>query len=271
MAATKKPAPAVKKYDPLLEARKVAASAVLEPNVEPRTAYLNVKAGLANLRNAQHAIANRIIGWDGSQLARAAALNEAFYKTALAVADAEPKVDTELAKDTETAWALRRLLLAQAQALALAELMPGADVAAIAKGTGLIDCAADCAALAKLFKKHADAIAKKTFVTAAQLTQASEVAARLLRKVKPKSAKLTPSELVKARDLRNRLYTLLKQNHDELWGVAALTFGRGMLNTQFPEVNAVVHVAPKAPAAPAVKETPAAPELATPAEPAKND
>ena len=238
--AAKKAVKVVKKVTPVDEAKKLAPSTLLVPNIHARTIYQNVKFGLASLRASQSAIAAQLKSWDGSAVSRVSAINEELLSTSLAVIEAEPKTDNELAEDIAKAWGLRKLLLNQAEGATLAGVIPQSDLDAIVRGRGLGDCAADLVALSKLLRKHAEALGKKTLITAEHLDAALALGQSLPRKIKTKKAKLTPQELVRARELRNRLYTLLKQAHDELWGVAALVFGRQLLAANFPDLNAEI-------------------------------
>lgn len=138
---------------------------------------------------------------------------------ALAVIYAAAQVDRTSDGSTaillEKGRTLRSLLLASAEALVIAGLVPAHDVERIRKGMGPIDAAQDNIDLAALYTKYASTIAGKTAVAADQVTEAANIGTELLKRLKPKGTRSKdPAEDAVA--LRDRFWTLLVQQHKEL-------------------------------------------------------
>ena len=74
---------------------------------------------------------------------------------------------------------IRKDLLAASDALVSAKLLPAADVVKIREGTGALDTAKDCVALADLFEGHWVAIEGKTAVTKEDLADTVRLAIAL--------------------------------------------------------------------------------------------
>lgn len=265
MASRKKQSPVSKTLDVTTEALKLSSSELRTFNVDPRSVAANVTYGLENLQGVRADLQAQLPSWDGSRLKRLAALTDAFLKSAAALDEAQPHADAALANDIKTAWALRKLMLTQARGLVAAGLLPAGELTGVGRGRGPFTGATDCVTLARIFKKHAAALSKKTFITDAQVTQAQAVGERLQRTLHPKGARRTNAEVIKARDLRDRLYTLLANEHDELWGIAALAFGRARVDQMFPPVGAIQRRrAPHRAMRTGTPNTPAAPSDAAP-------
>lgn len=138
---------------------------------------------------------------------------------ALAVIYAAAQVDRSSDGSTgaliEKARTSRTLLLASAEALAIAGILPAHDVERIRVGIGSIDLAQDNIDLAALLTKHAAAIAGKTAVTPEQITEAATVGTDLLKRLKPKGTR-SKDPATEAVALRDRFWTLLATRHKEL-------------------------------------------------------
>lgn len=256
MAAKKK----VAAFDPARAAKELAPGAVRTyPGADARSIQLMGKQGLRSLRDARAQLATRLKDWNEEPLTRFSALLEAFAQAAVEVERSEPLANDELARDTDRGFALRRLLLNSAEGAVLAGHVPAPEFERIHKGRGRLDAANDLSALVELHRSHAAAFKNKTYVTDALLDEAAALGERLGRALKPASAKrLTPAELGKARDLRNRLFTLLSLAHDDLWNVAAFIFGKHHVDEAFPSLLARAPApAPKKPAKKAEPEAPA--------------
>lgn len=113
-------------------------------------------------------------------------------------------------------YELRSLLLTNAEGLATAGLLNHAEVDKIRAGFGKMDAAQDCISLSALYRRHAAAIRGKTPVSAAQVREAGEVGAQVLKLLRPARSKggaAGPSEAARDRDL---LYTLLLSRYHDL-------------------------------------------------------
>lgn len=138
---------------------------------------------------------------------------------ALAVIYAAAQVDRSSDGSTaallEKARASRALLLAWANALVVADILPAHEVERIRAGTGAIDLAQDNIDLAALYTKHDHAIHGKTIVTAEHITDAANLGTELLKCLKPKGTR-SKDPAADAVAIRDRLWTLLTLRHKEL-------------------------------------------------------
>lgn len=137
-------------------------------------------------------------------------------------------------------YELRNILLIAAESLASVGIFPKQIVAKIRAGSGDFDAAGDCVELAALFTKHAAAVRGKTVVNAALVKEAVEVGSKLMDVLKPARAnaqKKTPEQLQKARETRDRLWTLLVREHDLLRRVGAYLFGFKDLDKLVPTLQ----------------------------------
>lgn len=132
---------------------------------------------------------------------------------------------------------LRALLLGDAQTLARKGVFAAAKVEAIVRGSGTYDAAEDCVALAKLYTAHAKALRGKTAVSAADVRSAAELGAALRVELSPGGARRSkPTALTEARDLRDRLWTLLLGDYQRLEQWAGYRWGRA-LPEHFPALQ----------------------------------
>lgn len=238
-----------KPFDPLAAAKQLAPSSILSPNAGFRAVHANARFGVKNLADAEAILSAKLTGWDGAALKDFSATLAAYFTAGQAVEASEPKKNDDLDADIGTLWGLRRVLLTSAEALRNAGVAKDSEVDAIRKGSGPVDAAKDCVDLGRLHKKYADQLKGKSFITSVQVEQAIEVGQRVQKATKPRSAKrLTPAELVKARLQRDQLFTLLSQQHDELWSAAAVAFGKRHLAEFFPDLLAKQVSAPAKPA-----------------------
>ncbi len=130
-------------------------------------------------------------------------------------AGAGKKVSALLAK----ARALRAVLLASADAMEKADLIPTAAVKKIRKGRGTLDAADDLVQLAALFRKHAAKLKNKSPVSSEMIKEAAAIGSDLLASLKPKHAKrkaASTPEIEEAVDARDRTWTLLVQGHRDM-------------------------------------------------------
>jgi hypothetical protein len=164
-------------------------------------------------------------------------------RLALAVIFADTQIErstspTELAPLFEKATGSRKLLLKVAIGLAEAGKLKQRDVDDIIKGSGKLDTARDCMALAALFTKNAAAIKGLHPVTKKDIDDAAEVGAKLLGLLKTRRSKRKPAKTSEATDTRDRLWTLLTRRWDELWRAGAYLFGRDGVDAKVPALQA---------------------------------
>lgn len=151
------------------------------------------------------------------------ALPELAVATKFAALRAEQEAPGESVVKEKVSMAadLRGKLLSAARALAEQGLVPEPEVSVIAAGRGARDCAEDCIALSDLFRRHAQALLGKHPVTVAQINEAAEIGAFLITHLRPANApKGAPVPPAPAVDIRNRLATLLVQQHALLQAIA---------------------------------------------------
>lgn len=114
---------------------------------------------------------------------------------------------------------VRFIMLNQAWAAAAAGLIPEGPVERIAKGRGPIDVAEDLVALVALFKEHRQVLRNRSVVDDAMLAEAERLGNELQNELKPKGLPdrkpRTPDEKQKAREERDRFWTLLVLAHRE--------------------------------------------------------
>jgi hypothetical protein len=136
---------------------------------------------------------------------------------------------------------LRRLLLGSARVLAEAGVLDVKAVKKIEEGSGPIDVADDCVALASLFTAHAAKVKGKSPVTAQQIKEAAALGAELKSVLRPgrASKKVEPTaEMAGAAEVRERFWTLLAQRYDTLWKVGAYLFGKDEVGERVPSLQA---------------------------------
>lgn len=144
---------------------------------------------------------------------------------------------------------VRLILLTAAESLATVGIFPRHVVAKIRAGHGDIDAAGDCVELAALFAKNAAETRGKTPVTPELVREAAEVGSKLLTVLKPRRSrapKEEQDEVRKARDVRDRLWTLLVQRHERLRRVGAYLFGVSKLESHVPSLQSGKRMAAKA-------------------------
>lgn len=230
----------------LTEAKTLEARDVIPFRIDPVLAAHNVRRGVEVLLEHKDAGKKALPQADWTRLAELPelALGLVFASTQV---DRKPE-KTQIPSLLKDARRLRSLLLASAETLALAGLVPEKEVAKIRTGRGPIDTASDCVALSSLFTKHAAARAK-TPVTSADTKRASELGTELLGLLRPMTSKGTKNEsatLKSSLDARDRLFTLLVRGHDELWRAGAYLLGREV-DQRIPALQSR-YVAPRKPA-----------------------
>ena len=128
----------------------------------------------------------------------------------------------------------RKRLLTFARGLAGSGLLSAERVAQITSGTGPINMAQDCLALARLYRENAAALAGKHPITDAELTDAATTGHALLDVLKPTRAIRMPKSFDPLTDDRDRLWTLVVRRHDALRRAATYLFGEAGLGSRVP-------------------------------------
>lgn len=173
----------------------------------------------------------------------------------------------EVAELRKQAVELRRLLMSAVKMLVGSGDVPARAYEAIRRGRGPRDTAADCVALATILSD--ESLRKKTSVTAAQVAQASQIGTQLMTVVRPTGSRQpTRGEAAAAPSvaIRDRLWTLLAQQHTELRRVGMWLF-MDEVDAHVPSLRSRKRPATGAAAtstSPAPQPAPAPPEPAQP-------
>lgn len=210
------------------QARAIAKKDVIGFRGHPSVAFHNVERGVRAVMERREMVA-QLPGIDVDALADLPNLALAVaYSAAVAERSAGEVPKSEYRQLLSRANTVRRLMLLSLEACAVAGIVPVEDVKPIRAGKGTLDLAGDVVALVALFRKHADVLKNKTPVTAADLSEGSEVGTALLSSVKPKGTPVVkePRMPEQAADDRDRLWTLLVQGHAELLRVGSFLFGQ---------------------------------------------
>lgn len=209
----------------LPEARALDKAEVKAFRTDPVIALQNVTDGVrAVIEVGESRLASELPMLD---LAHLRDLVNLAIATSFAVRRAENITASGSLPMLKEATVLRARLLAGAEALAAAGLLPAARVSKIRKGRGAIDWAADCVELAALFKENAEAIRGKSPISAADVKRAGELGAELLNVIKPKGSTRDKKskEQREAIEDRDRLGTLLAQRYAPVRRAGAWFFG----------------------------------------------
>jgi hypothetical protein len=225
-------------YDTYLPAASaLAASAVLPFRTDASLAYHNVSTGVASLL-ARQADAEALPGIDVASLSALPDQCLALAYAAGLALQANGGSDGAVATLFAQASALRRKLFNGADALVDAGLLPATNVAALHAGKGKLDAANDLVGLAGLFTKNAAAIRGKTAVTAAEVAQAAQLGSQLQAMLAPTGAKKQRgADAASTANVRDRMWTLVKQGHDALWRACAYLYGHQEIDARVPPLQ----------------------------------
>lgn len=212
--------------DPFLPAARALGAA----EVVPMRADLSL--ALQNVQNGVEAVLaerKRLEKLGETNIDELESLPRLVLGTIFADTQIEPPISkTDLKRRLARCRELRALLLKSADSLAEAGLVPREVVDKIRQGYGAIDAAKDAVALAGLFNRYAEAIAGKHPVTEAQIQEAGEVGAALLKILKRRRAPKKRPARPPLSDLRDRLWTLVVGRHESLWKAGAYLFGHAV-------------------------------------------
>ena len=201
----------------------IAPQDVLPFRADAALAYHNVRRGLDEVLPHEARLREELPRANFDEVAGVADLALALVFSRLQVQHSPVSPKTTQAK-LQRGRKLRRKLLAAADALAEADLIPQAEVNTIRKGKGPEDTAQDCIALPALFRKYRKLVAGKSAVTEAEIVESDRVGVELQAILVPERGvpvtKPEP-ESARAREVSNRLWTLLVLRHQMLWKMGA--------------------------------------------------
>jgi hypothetical protein len=250
---------AVAKFAPL--AQKLSAKEVLPCRLDVALALHNIQQGVASIEPHAARLRKEM---SGLPLADVLALPD--LALALLFTDeqvTEPTGKAQYKTDLSRLYELRLPMLLIAEGLAQLGIIPAKLVQEIRSGKGALDAAHDGVSLGKLYQSHATTLAGKHPFSSQQLDEIITLGERLTRQVTPEHARATGSRkpLSPSRDLRNRLYTLLVERHQDLRKAGYYLFGSS-IDTYVPVLQARRPAAkPKKPASP---KSPTPPQPAAP-------
>ncbi len=147
----------------------------------------------------------------------------------------------------------------------LLKLVPAERVQAARAGTGKLDGAQDCVAIAGMFDEFATALAGKHPFTAEQFARVEELGTILVQQIRPggavKGSTARPPEAV----LRDQFAAAVTERYDHLLVMASIAFGKARADELLPALRSAVRTAPSGdgaaeePVAPARPAAPPAP------------
>ncbi len=225
---------------PALAARFLREASALEPGeivplrADAALAEKNVAAGVAAVLAYDAHVAEHLPAVDLAELRSLPDLARAVVEAARAAGG-----DAALGPLFAEACAVRRSLRAAAHALVEAGVLGPRELHRLSPERGATDVGADCAALAALFQRKAEALEGKTAAGEDEVARAAELGLALRAHFKPTGAArkagasgLTPAEV------RDRLWTLLLLRHERLWAVGAYVYGYDA-DAKVPALHAV--------------------------------
>jgi hypothetical protein len=211
----------------LPEAMKLDARDVLTFRADAALARHNGQLGATAVLEHKERLARELPKLDLSHIRSILHLGPAVVFSAQA-ADQTVAPSGDLRAQMARSRQLRSLMMSSADSLAAAGIFDVKVVAKIHEGTGALDTAADCVALASLFARYSDEVRGKTPVTAAQVREASELGSMLVGSLRPRGAKRVRARDPKAKDAaeaRDRLWTLMVQRYEKVWQAGAWIWG----------------------------------------------
>ena len=141
---------------------------------------------------------------------------------------------------------VREAALRQLEVFSLLGLLPKAVPTAIRAGFGALDTARDAQAIVGVFHDHRAAFEGKHPFTDAQLRKLGEDGDWLVAAIKPAMAKGAPIDRDPAAVLRDQLFALLSERHEQLRHAGVVIFGLKDLDANIPPLGSRI-AGPRAP------------------------
>lgn len=226
---TDDPAEALAHFSPI-------AAEIAEPspiNGDLGVARHNLDRSLATLEPVRDAVAST----PGVDLADFDELPTLWLATR-AAADAVPLTvsDGEVRAVDREVTPMRGAALSYLDAAAFVGLVPAGEVRAIRKGSGMVDRANDCVAIASMFQRHATTLDGRHPFTPDFLDGLREKGLWLLRNVTPERAIRSPMERSPRALERDRLAALLATRYERLRAALGLHLGLRDLDSKAPKL-----------------------------------
>jgi hypothetical protein len=214
-------------------AMEVSAARVTTFRGDPTVLYHNVAFGVDEVARA----AGRQQGMvSAAQLGEFDEMKGLALALAFAVRQANPEVRSDgiLARKISRAAFLRKVLLDALDLCAFAGIIQADDgLKGIHRGHGPIDAAQDCLDCAAKFRANAAALAGKTPVDPAWINEAESLGTELVTVLKKATVvDRSPSQAAGAvpdpAEIRDRIFALLHDGHEQLWKAGASLFGKAV-------------------------------------------
>lgn len=255
-----------KAYDKFLStARAIDSGLVEECRADVAVAYHSVKRGLENLLS-QDVPLSRLPDINVDELRT---VPELAQGVAFAVLQWHRQLEAaSFGPLFEQAQRLRSKLLKAADALAEMDLLPKTE-AEMVRHLSRHDVIGTCMAFSELLRRNEARVAGRSPVTAAELDEVDQTVTQLRALLSPRAdvrSEPTLPSLVETAQVRDRLWTLLKQRHDLLWRCGAWLYGREV-DSRVPPLQAEYTLLPRQQPVPsALALVPSRPVVAPPPE-----
>lgn len=213
------------------EAKALAAHEVRQCRSDSAVAVVNVQQGVAAVLERVDELGARFSPGEIAAVRGLPARALAFSFAAAQVEASELGSDGTLGRKLVRARALRRQLLRGAEACAEKGVVPAGEVVKIREGKGPLDTAQDCVQLAAFYRRHAAALAGKTPASDQDIAEAASLGSALVAVLRPRSARpaaRTTKQRQEAAALRDRIWTLLARDHEWLWKMGAILWGKSV-------------------------------------------
>ena len=228
-------APSESAYQKFLDAaRALDRRDLREMRGDPALAYTNASRALDTLRTRQATIDGELPRLQVSDLAEIPEIAQAVMFADLEVQRAEHAAG-RLDHLMRRARKLRKRLLGWADEVLASG--GGSELAAVRHGEGAADTAEDCVALARLLAPHVSSTEPgkkkkrkkngKSRLSPKKLSEAADVGAELARTLRPGDRPNSGAapDVERAVEMRDRLWTLLRERYVDLWRAGAYLFG----------------------------------------------
>ncbi|MGK3995446.1 hypothetical protein [Sorangium sp. So ce1024] len=195
--------------------------------LDPDVAMANVKTGMRVVAKHRKEIPEHLPRLDLREIESLGRLSLAVKFAAMAAERTTPS-DRLVSQRLAEARQIRGTLLPVVAGLAATKLVPQSKYDDIVRGRGARDTAADCVALAQVFRDGGAALEGKHSADPEMIKKAAAVGSWLLQHVRPANARAEKAAPpTPAVEIRNRLATLLARRYSRLQSVAHYFHGDG--------------------------------------------
>ena len=229
---TTDPVAAFEHFRPLLERRRPAS--VITLRGDPAVMRINITRGVDALQSYERVVLQKAPLTSLSEIYELPALGLAL----LYAADRVSKADESSAKLLlDEARPLREQVLRQLEIFASLGILSPQMVAEIRSGTGWLDTARDCIAIAGVFREHAATLAGKHPFSDQQLARLGELGSELLHRIHPAAATPEAPRKTPEAELRDLFHTEVQRRHVLLREAGVAAVGLKRLDEHFPPLR----------------------------------